>query len=290
MQNLLNKTISVIIPTLGTRPLYLIEAINSILEQSHEPTEIIIVNNGLSDFSETNFNFKSSVPIIIVNIVSNAGAPQARNIGAAIAKGEFLSFLDDDDLWGTSFLFDALVTLLNEDADCCVGRLDKLEEMKILSFMFAQDLLNIRSFLVMNPGVTGSNLLIRATIFKSIGGFDPCITPTEDRGIMVDILRGGYKVCFSGSSQAIMRMHIGERLTVASTLNIGFRRFHNKYKHLMSWKDRIYSNWLFRREEYKNKKSLLRGFNIAFLSFLIVLVRRRPSQIWRHPENELSSL
>ena len=287
MNNSSNNTISVIIPTLGTRSLYLIEAITSVLEQSYKPTEIIVVNNGLLTLSEMYFNFKTSVPIFIVNVVSKAGAPQARNIGAAIAKGELLSFLDDDDLWGTSFLHDSLITLLDENADCSIGRLDKLEETKISSFMFAKDLLSIRSFLVMNPGVTGSNMLIRATTFRSIGGFDPCITPTEDRGIMIEILKGGHKVGFSGSSQAIMRMHTGERLTASSTLNIGFRRFHTKYKHLMSWKDRIYSNWLFRREEFKNCKSLPRGFTLILLTCLIVLVRRKPSQIWSYPENLL---
>lgn len=287
MNSFSHKTISVIIPTLGTRSVYLIEAITSVLAQSHKPTEIIIVNNGLFDLSEMDFNFRALVPIFIVNVVSKAGAPQARNIGAAMARGELLSFLDDDDLWGTSFLHDSLFTLLDEDSDCCIGRLDKLEEMKISSFMFAQDLLSIRSFLVMNPGVTGSNMLIRATTFRSIGGFDPCITPTEDRGIMLEILKGGHKVSFSDSSQAIMRMHSGERLTASSTLNIGFRRFHIKYKHLMSWKDRIYSNWLFRREEFKNCKSLPRGFSLMLLSCLIVLIRRRPSQIWSYPENVL---
>ena len=275
--------ITVIIPTLGLRSQYLIESLHSINSQTQLPLEIIIVNNGTSKLSLKKLEYSSQVPIKIIDSVVMAGAPQARNIGAAVARGDFLAFLDDDDLWGPTFLEDAVQTMILNQMDCCLGRIDKLENNQISVFMNATDLLSVRSFLIMNPGATGSNIVIKKEVFRSIGGFDANLCPCEDRAFMVELLKDNYRVCVSSTSQAIMRMHDQERLTASLTINYGFRYFHRKYKSLMGWKDRIYSNWLFRKEEYRNSKTCPRLMLLVLLSLVILMIGRRPSKIWPYP-------
>ena len=279
----LKMSVTVIVPTLGLRPVFLLNALSSILNQTLAPMEMIVVNNGLLKLGDLNLKNPLSVDIKVIDAVAKAGAPQARNIGAAIAKGELLAFLDDDDLWGTTFLENALISISENKADCCLGRIDKLEDSKISSFMDASTFLSVRSFLVMNPGATGSNILIRKDVFRDIGGFDSSICPTEDRGLMVELLNRNYKVCVAPMSQAIMQMHDQERLTVSRTVNLGFRKFHHKYKHLMGFRDRIYSNWLFRNEEFKNRKTIVGRFVLFVMSALIFLIGRRPRRIWISP-------
>jgi glycosyltransferase involved in cell wall biosynthesis len=281
----MNK-VSVIVPTLGTRNDFLAEAISSISLQTLKPIEILLVNNGVAKINQSELIGLTSIPIQFIEAPIGAGAPQARNIGAVIASGEYLSFLDDDDLWGSTFLHDALKTLKNSQADCCLGRLDKLENGQVSDFMFAENLLSIRSFLVMNPGATGSNIVISRKIFREIGGFNSTLSPTEDRAIMIELLLNNSKICFSRSSQAIMRMHNFERLTVSKSMNTGFRQFHRNYRSHMGWRDRLYSNWHFRKEEFKNRKSPVRFISLLLLTLTIVTINRRPSQIWKHPTSK----
>src|SRR5436305_1029668 len=88
--------ISVIIPVYnGER--YLGEAIESVLAQSYHWLEIILVDDGSTDGSAT--VAKQFSPAVQVVRQPNLGAGAARNRGIALAQGEFLAFLDADDLW-----------------------------------------------------------------------------------------------------------------------------------------------------------------------------------------------
>src|SRR5690349_1953676 len=88
--------ISCIIPVFnGER--YLAEAIESILKQSYRPLEIIISDDGSADRTAAVANgFSDHVRYIWQ---PNAGQAAARNTGLASSHGEFVAFLDADDLW-----------------------------------------------------------------------------------------------------------------------------------------------------------------------------------------------
>ena len=75
---------------------YLAEAIESILAQTHPPSELIVVNDGSTDgtatiargFAEVRYQYRP-----------NGGIGAARNLGLELARGDFIAFLDADDLW-----------------------------------------------------------------------------------------------------------------------------------------------------------------------------------------------
>ena len=89
--------VSVIIPTYN-RPKTLIKAINCVLNQSFKDLEIIVVD----DCSKTNVknivNELNDKRIKFFRNKTNKGAPHSRNRGLSKAKGEFINFLDDDDI------------------------------------------------------------------------------------------------------------------------------------------------------------------------------------------------
>src|SRR6266849_5630061 len=72
-------------------------AIDSALNQNFDATEVIVVNDGSTD--GTALILRSYGSKIRVIEQSNRGLSAARNAGAAIARGEYLAFLDADDEW-----------------------------------------------------------------------------------------------------------------------------------------------------------------------------------------------
>ncbi|MFB9079573.1 glycosyltransferase family 2 protein [Flavobacterium procerum] len=93
---------SVIIP-LYNKENFIESTIKSVLAQSFQDFEIIIVNDGSTDKSEERIkNFNDNR--IVYFSKENGGASSARNYGIAKAKGDFITFLDADDYWYPDFL------------------------------------------------------------------------------------------------------------------------------------------------------------------------------------------
>jgi glycosyltransferase involved in cell wall biosynthesis len=92
----ISPVVSVIIPTFN-RGWVLKDAIDSVLLQEFEDFELIVVDDGSTDNTKDILDsFKEK---IIVLRQSNRGVSSARNAGVAKASGEFIAFLDSDDLW-----------------------------------------------------------------------------------------------------------------------------------------------------------------------------------------------
>jgi glycosyltransferase involved in cell wall biosynthesis len=91
-----NPSISVIIPTYN-RCWILKEAIDSVLSQEYTNFEVIVVDDGSDDATAA---LLSSYGDYITNIYQeNRGVSTARNVGILMAKGDYIAFLDSDDMW-----------------------------------------------------------------------------------------------------------------------------------------------------------------------------------------------
>ena len=91
-----NLTVSVIISSYNYDR-FIGETIESVLAQTRPADEVIVVDDGSTDNStDVIRSFGSPVTLITQK---NQGVCKARNVGAGIAKGEILVFLDSDDLW-----------------------------------------------------------------------------------------------------------------------------------------------------------------------------------------------
>lgn len=93
--------ISVVIPTFN-RQVPLTRALNSVLEQTRAPDEIIVVDNGSTD--ATMCMLKEDYPSVIALNEIKVGVSAARNKGIVSAKGDWIAFLDSDDAWRPSKL------------------------------------------------------------------------------------------------------------------------------------------------------------------------------------------
>ncbi|HNY13366.1 MAG TPA: glycosyltransferase, partial [Candidatus Wallbacteria bacterium] len=92
------KLVSVIIPTHNRGDL-ITETIESVLAQSYKNIEIIVVDNGSTDDTEEIIK-KISAPALRYIKQENSGGPASpRNVGVGMARGEYIAFLDSDDIW-----------------------------------------------------------------------------------------------------------------------------------------------------------------------------------------------
>jgi len=97
-----SKLVSVIIPVYnGER--YLAAAITSVLAQTYSPVEVIVVDDGSTDGSAD--VVRSFGTAVRYETQRHGGSPDAaRNHGVELSQGEYLAFLDQDDLWVTNKL------------------------------------------------------------------------------------------------------------------------------------------------------------------------------------------
>ena len=94
--------ISVVIP-LYNKARYVVRAVNSVLSQSYNDFELIIVNDGSTDGGERLISDIKDPRLHLVN-QSNAGVSAARNRGINEAAADHIAFLDADDEWKKGFL------------------------------------------------------------------------------------------------------------------------------------------------------------------------------------------
>lgn len=229
--------ISCIIPTYD-RPEFLKEAVSSVLAQTIAPLEIIVVNNGKKPV-ELPAEFYNKVKIF--DILPNAGVAQARNFGVAVAKGDYCAFLDDDDIWNENYIKN-IGDATAKGAECVVSRLDIRLGDKVIPFKNPDGDITMKNILALNPGIHGSNLVVSKTAFYKAGGFDPKLPPSEDKSLVLELLRLGIAVTTLPHNQVQFREHGGNRLTGAKKMAEGIFQFTRKYRSLMTTPQFLY-NW-----------------------------------------------
>jgi len=113
--------VSVIVPTYN-RPDTLLDALRSILNQTYQDFEIIVVNDAGSDVENIVRFLDKDDRITYIRHGSNRNLAAARNTGIMVARGKYIAYLDDDDLYRPDHL-QTLVTFL-EQSKCKVAYTD----------------------------------------------------------------------------------------------------------------------------------------------------------------------
>ncbi|MDF5732135.1 MAG: glycosyltransferase [Rhizonema sp. PD38] len=176
--------ISVIIPAYNAEGTIL-ETIASVQQQTFSNFEIVVINDGSTDSTVELLNTVDD-PRIKIFSYSNGGLPVARNRGISHATGEFLAFLDADDLWTPDKLEQQLAALQQHpNAGVAYSWIYFMEEKgNSLSFHPSEPVFfegNVYANLLVGDFIyNGSNTLIRKQAINSTGEFDPALKSCED--------------------------------------------------------------------------------------------------------------
>jgi glycosyltransferase involved in cell wall biosynthesis len=118
------KRISVIIPVYN-REKFLEACISSVLNQEDVNTEIILINDGSTDFSgQICDKYAAKYDNIYVFHTENHGVSHARNIGLNNANGDYVCFLDSDDSFNAEALFSLQTAIEKYNADYAIGKME----------------------------------------------------------------------------------------------------------------------------------------------------------------------
>lgn len=115
------KKVSVIVPVFNDEK-YIDKAISSVLNQTYENIEVVLVDDGSTDQSGS---ICDDYAVKYANVQSyhkdNGGASSARNLALKKASGDYITFLDGDDWLDTDFIQTLVDELESSGADICVG-------------------------------------------------------------------------------------------------------------------------------------------------------------------------
>lgn len=106
--------VSIIIPAYKIAP-FIRETLDSVLAQTFNNYEIIVINDGSPDTEELEKQLEAFAHRMTYIRQPNRGAGAARNAGLRVARGEFIGFLDGDDLWLPEFLTEQLALIKGGD-------------------------------------------------------------------------------------------------------------------------------------------------------------------------------
>ena len=178
--------ISVIIPSYN-RWKYLQRSINSVLKQTYTDWECIIINDCSTDNSYYTNSFLD-LRIKIIHLQTNMrklhNSPHAqgltRNEGIKIAKGEYLSFLDDDDWWEPEKLEKQLDHMKKHNIEfCSTNAWFHQRNTKRIYFGELKPIFTLQDILQTNL-IMNSSVLIKKSLVESVGYFNLIIYEDYD--------------------------------------------------------------------------------------------------------------
>ena len=211
----MSSGVSAILPVFNGRR-FLLAAVQSVLAQSLQPCELIVVDDGSTDGSLEVLESLPPAPFPVrVLRQPNAGQSAARNAAAREAAGEFLAFIDQDDQWHPHHL-EELVPPLAADPDVGWVYCD-FDEMDLEGHLVTRAF--IRTLGVPHPKrtiyecvagdlmVLPSASVMRRAAFEQAGGFDETLCGYEDDDLFVRFFRLGWDHVFVARPLLRFRVH-----------------------------------------------------------------------------------
>lgn len=175
-------TVSVVTPTYN-RARFLPDAVASVLAQTHPDLELIIVDDGSTDDTRNVLEPFLADRRIHYFYQDNQGQSQARNLALKQATGDYIAFLDSDDLWAPDKLEKQMAILrAHPEVDIVhgdevmideQGAVVSLENMKRYSG-------RITRYLLADNSVSITTALVRRRCFDEMGGFDTSVGVADD--------------------------------------------------------------------------------------------------------------
>jgi glycosyltransferase involved in cell wall biosynthesis len=208
--------IAVVLPVYNGRR-YLRDALDSVLAQTLQPSELIVVDDGSQDgSSEVLGGFSAPFPVRTMR-QENRGQSAARNLAARGVDCELVAWLDQDDRWYPRHL-EVLAAALATDPGVgwAYSDFDEIDRDGLLvtrDFLHEHHVSHPKSTLAAcverDLMVLPSASLVRRAALEAVGGFDEELSGYEDDDLFVRIFRAGWRHAFVPGATLSFRIHGG---------------------------------------------------------------------------------
>lgn len=283
--------ISAVIP-LYNGEFYIEKAIESLLNQSYEISEIVVVDDFSSDHSVKiveKLAAKNKL-IKLIQLDSNKGVSFARNKGFKIATGDWILFLDADDECDLLLVERYVKKLAIDQAEMIYSEFIQIDEKSsvISSPIKGHDLHSLNGFcdmILRNPIISPSGIMIRRDILLKLNGFDEAMRYDEDVDLWLRLLLQQKKIMYLNKPGAMIRRHSLNTTNTIEVSNKGEQNLLTKYglpflKDIFYKQDKDsseinlgYLNMLIRFEKYQEAEKLVSEVKVSkehpkYVSFL----------------------
>ena len=261
-----NNLITVYIPTYN-RLKFLKRAVDSVLSQSYQNFELIIVDDCSQDktidyLKNLALNDKR---ILFFQNLKNLGACASRNKAIKEAKVKYITVLDDDDEF-TKDRLEFFLKNFDKNYSFICSSLITVKSKKKYSSSFRDLVFDENDLLYDN--VAGNQFFTFTKYLRNIGGFDEQLHSLQDLDVMVKLTRNyGAAKRFK---KLTYKFYIDQNIPTISTSTKkidGMKYFFNKHRSHMSKRQAIFWSLLIRRWEMKPKTDFLNTFFIIVVNF-----------------------
>ena len=187
----MNNLVSIITPSFNSSS-FIEECIDSVLSQTYNNWELLIVDDFSSDNSSKLVKRYNDDRILLIELKKNVGASEARNIAIRKAKGKYIAFLDADDIWAPQKLEDQIYFMKKKDIAFSFSSYQTVSEdgKKLLSVIKAPNIMTYSSYLK-NTIIGCLTVIIDR---DKTGDFEMSnIRSSHDMALWLLIMRRGFK-------------------------------------------------------------------------------------------------
>jgi glycosyltransferase involved in cell wall biosynthesis len=185
-----SSIVSVVIPTYN-RGHSVCEAVASALAQTVSPFEVIVADDGSTD--DTRDRLRPYSTRIVYRYQENQGVSAARNLGIKEARGEFIAFLDSDDVWHPRKL-ELQLRVFKERPELGLLGTEAMKRPEAPYPEIADDVLGRLTLvtwaqLVVRNRLGTSSIMVRSNVLHEAGSFDPVMKGGEERDLWLRIAK-----------------------------------------------------------------------------------------------------
>lgn len=223
------RCIDVIIPSYNGMP-FLIETVESVLNQSHENLKLYLVDDGSTDNGKTRDYIKSLKDdrVHYLNKV-NGGQASARNLGIRASDSPYITFLDSDDVWRPNKLREQLELLVSAPSVGLVYGLCTVidENGKLIRKVSEHKEGNLYHYLMGGNRITGSAsmVMIKRSVIDAIGPFREDFLIAEDWEMWLRVARDYEIRC--------VPKYIADLRALTSGMQTNHLRMANGFQHML---------------------------------------------------------
>lgn len=231
--------VSVVIPTHKRELKYIKRSVESVFNQTYKNWEIVIVDDNCNEpeYRATVENYVSSLDSDKVHLFKNEknlGGSLTRNRGIEESKGEYISFLDDDDAYLPHRVEQMLNFMVKNNSDMAfTNLLMKNNKEKVVDFRDHSDIeatdndYLLRYQLTKNISGT-SSFMFKKSALEKIGGFKDA-KMGQDFHIVMRAIQGGLKIDYFNSNSVIIYKHSDGGISQGKNKLVGERKLY-EYK------------------------------------------------------------